>query len=97
MTTNIIEPTLDFDFSSIYVGPPVALVGSGGAYFAKLMHQTNKPMFIQTPCCLTKQGIIKSGKKTYVDLMFTSNDTVLIHWFESLETTCQSIIHSKQD
>lgn len=95
MAANIIEPTLDFDFSTTYVGPPVALVG--GAYFAKLMHQTNKQMFIQTPCCLTKQGIIKSGKKTYVDLMFTSNDTVLINWFESLETKCQSIIYSNQD
>lgn len=95
MAANIIEPTLNFDFSTTYVGPPVALVG--GAYFAKLMHQTNKQMFIQTPCCLTKQGIIKSGKKTYVDLMFTSNDTVLINWFESLETKCQSIIYSNQD
>ena len=90
---NIIEPTIDYDFSKLYLGPPTTLVG--GAYFTRLMYNTNKQLFIQTPKCLTKQGFIKSGKKVYTDLMFDNNDTVFINWIENLETKCQELIFSK--
>jgi len=89
---NIIEPTMDYDFSKLYLGPPSTL--TGGAYFTKLMHN-NKPIYIQTPKSLTKQGFIKSGKKTYTDLMFDNNDTVFIQWMENLESKCQELIFSK--
>ena len=55
---NIIEPTMDYDFSKIYLGPPSSL--SGGAYFTRIMVDNNRQLFIQTPKCLTKQGFIKS-------------------------------------
>jgi hypothetical protein len=90
---NIIEPTIDYDFSKLYVGPPSTL--AGGAYFTKLMYNTNKQLFIQTPKSLTKQGFVKSGKKIYADLMFDNNDTVFINWIENLETQCQALIFSK--
>lgn len=90
---NIIEPTMDYDFSKLYLGPPSTL--AGGAYFTRLMYNTNKPLFIQTPKSLTKQGFIKSGKKAYADLMFDNNDTVFINWIENLETKCQELIFSK--
>jgi len=90
---NIIEPTIDYDFSKLYLGPPTSL--SGGAYFTRIMHNTNKSMYIQTPKSLTKQGFIKSGKKIYTDLMFDNNDTVFINWIENLETKCQELIFSK--
>jgi hypothetical protein len=89
----VIEPTMDYDFSKLYLGPPTTL--SGGAYFTKIMHSTNKHLFIQTPKCLTKQGFIKSGKKMYADLMFDNNDTIFINWIENLETTCQELIFTK--
>jgi hypothetical protein len=90
---DIIEPTIDYDFSKLYLGPPTTL--AGGAYFTRLMYNTNKPLFIQTPKCLTKQGFIKSGKKVYTDLMFDNNDTVFINWIENLETKCQELIFAK--
>jgi rRNA-processing protein FCF1 len=90
---NIIEPTIDYDFSKLYLGPPTSL--AGGAYFTRIMYSTNKPLYIQTPKCLTKQGFIKSGKKIYTDLMFDNNDTVFINWIENLETKCQELIFSK--
>lgn len=90
---DIIEPTIDYDFSKLYLGPPTTL--AGGAYFTRLMYNTNKHLFIQTPKCLTKQGFIKSGKKVYTDLMFDNNDTVFINWIENLETKCQELIFSK--
>ena len=89
----IIEPTIDYDFSKLYLGPPSTL--AGGAYFTRIMYNTNKQLFIQSPKSLTKQGFIKSGKKVYADLMFDNNDTVFINWIENLETKCQELIFSK--
>ena len=90
---NIIEPTMDYDFSTLYLGTPTTL--AGGAYFTKLMYDSNKRLLCQTPKSLTKQGFIKSGKKIYTDLMFDNNDTVFINWIENLETKCQELIFTK--
>ena len=92
---DIIEPTIDYDFSKLYLGPPSTL--AGGAYFTRMMYNSNKLMYLQTPKCLTKQGFVKSGKKMFVDLMFDNNDTVFINWIENLESKCQELIHSKGD
>jgi hypothetical protein len=90
---DIIEPTIDYDFSNLYLGPPSTL--AGGAYFTRMMYNNNKLLYLQTPKSLTKQGFVKSGKKMFVDLMFDNNDTVFINWIENLETKCQELIHSK--
>jgi hypothetical protein len=90
---DIIEPTIDYDFSNLYLGPPSTL--AGGAYFTRMMYNNNKLLYLQTPKCLTKQGVVKSGKKMFVDLMFDNNDTVFINWIENLETKCQELIYSK--
>lgn len=89
---NIIEPTMDFDFSKLYLASPSSL--TGGAYFTRIF-LNNKPLYIQTTKSLTKQGFIKSGKKMYTDLMFNNNDTILISWLENLESRCQELIHEK--
>ena len=90
---NIIEPTMDYDFSNLYLGPPSTL--AGGSYFTKIMYNTNKLLYLQTPKCLTKQGFVKSGKKIFADLMFDNNDTVFINWIENLESKCQELLFSK--
>ena len=92
---DIIEPTIDHDFSKLYLGPPSTI--AGGAYFTRIMYNNNKQLYIQTPKSLTKQGFVKSGKKIYVDLMFDNNDTVFINWIENLEAKCQELIFSKGD
>jgi hypothetical protein len=92
---NIIEPTMDYDFSKLYFGPPSTL--AGGAYFSRIMYNTNKLLFIQTPKSLTKQGFIKNGKKMYTDLMFDNNDTVFINWIENLEARCQELVYAKRE
>lgn len=92
---NIIEPTMDYDFSKLYLGPPSTL--TGGSYFTKIMYGTNEPLYIQTPKCLTKQGFVKNGKKMYVDLMFDNNDTVFINWMENLESRCQELLLQKSN
>ena len=92
---NIIEPTIDYDFSKLYLGPPSSI--QGGAYFTRIIHGNNKQLFIQTPKSLSKQGFVKSGKKIYIDLMFESNDTIFVNWIENLEARCQELLFSKSD
>ena len=89
---NIIEPNNLFDFSQITLGNPTNL--QGGSYFTKILYD-KKPLYIQSPKCLTKQGFVKSGKKIYCDLMFDNNDEEFIHWVENLENKCQKLIFDK--
>jgi hypothetical protein len=89
---NIFQPNDKFDFSHISLAHPTGI--QGGAYFTKIqMH--NKPLYIETPKSLTRQGFVKNGKKIYCDLMFDNNDSQFIHWLENLENKCQELIHSK--
>jgi hypothetical protein len=89
---NIIEPDNSFDFDKLTLGTLTNVVG--GSYFSRI-YFNNKPLYIQPPKSLTKQGIIKSGKKQYCDLMFTNQDELFINWIENLETCCQKLLYNK--
>ena len=91
---NIIEPNESFDFSKLTLAYPSGI--QGGAYFTKIEYN-NKPLYIQTTKSLTRQGIVKTGKKYYCDLMFDNNSDSLINWFENLEETCQKLIYNKSE
>jgi hypothetical protein len=90
----IIEPNDSFDFSKLSLTHPIAI--QGGAYFTKIQYQ-EKPLYIQTTQSLTRQGLVKTGKKYYCDLMFDQGSIPLIHWFENLEERCQQLIYEKAD
>lgn len=83
----------EFDFSKLSLSQPIAV--QGGAYFTKIKCNS-EPFYIQTPKCLTKQGINETSKKAYMDLMFTSDDDVVIEWFETLESTLVNLIFQKK-
>jgi len=91
---DIIEPNSTFDFTKLNLAQPSGI--QGGAYFTKLLHNS-KPLYIQTPKSLTKQGFVKNGKKIYCDLMFDNNDEQFITWMENLETKCHNLIFEKSD
>ena len=91
---HICEPNKLFNFDDISLAHPTGI--QGGAYFTKIL-QNNKPLYIEAPKCLTKQGFIKNGKKMYTDLMFNSGDEGFIHWIENLETKCQKLIYDKSE
>lgn len=91
---DIIEPNSTFDFTKLSLAQPTGI--QGGAYFTKLLHNS-KPLYIQTPKSLTKQGFVKNGKKIYCDLMFDNNDEQFITWMENLETKCHNLIFEKSD
>ena len=90
----IIKPDDSFDFSKLSLTHPISI--QGGAYFTKIQYQEN-PLYIQTTQSLTRQGLVKSGKKYYCDLMFDQSSIPLIHWFENLEERCQQLIYEKTD
>jgi hypothetical protein len=91
---NIIEPNESFDFSKISLAHPASI--QGGAYFTKIEYN-NKPLYIQTSKSLTKQGFVKTGKKYYCDLMFDKDSSILINWFENLESRCHKLIYEKKN
>ena len=90
---NIHEPTRDFPFAQLSIISPTSV--SGGAHFSKLL-MNKQPLYIQTPKCKTKQGIVKSGKKLYSDLVFTHEDEEFIHWLETLENTVRKMIYDNR-
>lgn len=91
---NIIEPSSDFDFSKLSLAHPTAL--NGGAYFTKIVFN-KEPLYIQTQKSKTKQGIVKTGKKYFCDLVFDNTAEQSIHWFEKLEERCQQLLFEKSN
>ena len=90
---NIHEPTRNFAFSQLSIISPSSI--PGGAHFSKLL-MNKLPLYIQTPKCVTKQGIVKSGKKLYSDLVFTHEDEEFIQWLETLETNVRKMIYENR-
>lgn len=87
---------LGFDFNKIHLAKPIPL--QNGAYFTKINHTTtDEPLFVYTPRCVTKSGIVTSGTKTYMDLIFTTANTNFIEWVHSLEERMQTLMYEKRD
>ena len=85
----------NFDFSKIILTHPESL--QGGSFFTKL-NINNDMLYLQTPKCISKQGVaISSGKKSYIDLVFSSDDSAFIEFMENLEKSCVEKIHEKKN
>lgn len=91
---DIYETNDEFDFSKLTLSSPVS-TGNGNFFIRFLINNTH--LYIQPPKCSTKQGILKSGKKLYTDLIFTNENENLIRWMENLETYCQTSIYSNRN
>jgi hypothetical protein len=91
---NIYKADNDFDFNSLELSHPVNTTGN--SYFTSLSIK-GKPIYVETPQVTTKQGFVKNAKKVICDLMFSSNCTDFIQWFESLESTCHKLVYEKSD
>ena len=93
MSDSIQLANADFTFSNLTLANPQGL--QGGAYFSKL-RVGGEPVLIQTPKCYTKNGIHKTEKKIYCDLMFGEDDNNFVEWIHSLETTVKNLIYEKR-
>jgi hypothetical protein len=94
-TSNICTVYDTFDFSKFILTHPEPL--PGGSYFTKL-NINNDILYAQTPKCISKQGIVSSsGKKSYIDLMFSTEDSKFIEFMENLEKSCVEKIYEKKN
>jgi len=95
MKSNIYEISRNFDFSELSLANPAPV--QGGSYFTKLSIGDKNNLIFQMPKCKTKAGIIKTGKKYYCDLLFSSTeDNLVIQWFEAFEDKCRELICEKK-
>ena len=83
-----------FPLDDITLANPQGL--QGGAFFSKLKLLGNN-ITIQTPRCKTKNGIVKTEKKIYCDLMFEKDDENVIEFLEGLEDKIKNLIYEKKD
>jgi len=91
---NIYQVNKEFDFSQLSLANPNGL--QGGAYFTKLK-MNNGPLYVQLPRSFTKQGIVKTEKKIYTDLLFSYDDSDVVEWLLALEERVQEIIYEKRE
>lgn len=90
---SIIEPDNTFDFAKLRLTSPTVV--AGGSHFIKFA-LGDKPLYIQPPNCLVKNGIVKTGKRLYCDLMFTNVNADFIQWMENLENHCRKTIYENR-
>lgn len=88
------EPTPTFQFEKLKMTNPVVM--SGGNHFIKYV-MNNISLYIQPPTCKVKQGMIKTGKRMYCDLMFTIENVDFIQWLENLEEFSKKYIHENKE
>ena len=83
-----------FDFSKMELTKPIPVLG--GNHFIKFLVKNGSHLYVQPPACISKQGIVKVGKKHYCDLMFTNENEHFIRWMENLETHCHKYIYENR-
>jgi hypothetical protein len=84
-----------FPFHELHLASPVAL--QGGSFYTKL-NSTSKDenLYIYTPACSTKQGVVTSGNKQYIDFIFTNTNSNFITWVDALEERLQLLLYEKR-
>jgi hypothetical protein len=94
-SANICTTYDDFDFSKVVLTHPESL--HSGSFFTKL-NLNNNMFYIQTPKCISKQGVVTTaGKKSYIDLMLSCDDEKFIEFMENLEKHCVDKIYDKKN
>ena len=93
---DIYKPSKDFDFNLFGLENPQPV--QGGSYFTRVVDNNDKPLFIQLPKCTTKQGVVKTNRGLYCDLMYSKNQCDdLIEWVLALEKYLQDKINDKKN
>lgn len=89
-----------FDFDKITLTTPTVVQG-GSAHFTKLMHG-DEALYVQTPTCETRQGMVVNGRKAYYDIILDPNtgsskisaeNAAFLEWVECLEDRIIRSLH----
>lgn len=92
---NILTEQDEFRKELITLANPGRL--QGGSYYSRILYD-NKPFYIQTCKCDTKQGIITTGKKVYCDLKFNiDGQQSFLDIVENIEERIKELLVEKSD
>lgn len=91
---NLITSTKDYPFDDIKLKMPRAL--QGGTYTSNL-EINDGPLVIQTPKCKTKNGIHKTAKHLYCDLLLNNDNKDFIDWLDTLQEKIRYLILKNAD
>lgn len=89
-----------FDFDKITLTTPTVVQG-GAAHFTKLLHG-DEALYVQTPTCETRQGMVINGRKAYYDIVVDPNadstqsaaeNAAFLEWVECLEDRIIRSLH----
>ena len=95
MSEIIFQIDPNFPFERLSLANPHGI--QGGAFFSRIIIDNEHPFFLQTPKCVTKNGIVVTDKKTYCDLMFSNDNETLLNFLQELEKHIQHLIYEKRD
>ena len=85
----MLSPDEEYPFDKIKIKTPKAL--QGGTYCANLEIE-NGPIIIQTPKCKTKNGIHKTAKQIYCDLVMNRDHQTFLDWLEKFQERVRNLI-----
>jgi hypothetical protein len=93
--TKVHEANQNYPFEQLSLANPHGI--QGGAFFSKLLLNEEHPCLFQTPKCLTKNGIVRTGKKTYCDLIIAAHNDTFVNFLQELEKRIQHLIFEKRN
>jgi hypothetical protein len=93
----VFHPNDTFQFEHLELTHPNSI--PGGSYMTRYSYYNNKqPLYIQTTKSRSKQGIVVSGKKAYIDLLITASDIdyEFTEWIANLEKRSVDLLYEKR-
>ena len=85
----MLSPDKDYPFDRIKIKTPKAV--QGGTYCSNL-EIDDGPIIIQTPRCKTKNGIHRTSKQIYCDLVMNQDHKPFLTWLEMLQDRVRQLI-----
>ena len=89
----IYQANKEFPFDKLTLVPSTIVNGS---FFTKYLID-DKPLYLQPPKCFSKNGLVKTGKRMFCDLIFIRENEQFIQWIEHLETFTQKYIYDNRE
>jgi len=89
----IYQANKEFQFDKLTLVPSTIVNGS---FFTKYLID-DKPLYMQPPKCFSKNGLVKTGKRMFCDLIFIRENEQFIQWIEHLETFTQKYIYDNRE
>jgi hypothetical protein len=86
--------TGEFDFKGLHLSTPTPV--HGGTMYTKILSQSDEPLFIYTPRCTTKGGVVTSGAKRYMDIVYTRDNQNMLDWATGLEEAVTGMLYERR-